>query len=214
MISLPLDENTRNGRWPFANNEQNARRAQELWRNDFPNANRSLVIVSETAPGQHLGYWLPLTPKPLPGACEAFKRGHGVAVFKQYLPSLVDYGLSAEIDSRWKSDLETHLEESMFVSIPLRGLGDSKRIAGVVNININTARPDDWLRAYHREWLDIVERNISPLGAICGSSFFISQARGGPKLISAHDARPKKVSGHTNETQLLPPPGSGDGSSD
>jgi hypothetical protein len=101
-------------------------------------------------------------------------------------------------------DLDSHLEESMFVSIPLRGLGTSKRIVGVVNINIHTARADDWLRAYHREWLDIVERNISPLGAICGSAFYISQTDG-PKLISGDGAR-RKLTNDAHDPPLLAPP--------
>jgi hypothetical protein len=183
MLPITLDENIRNGTLPFVRNRGNAEKARMLWGKDAKHATRGLLVVAETELDEHVGFWVPILSTArgtLPGACRAFRGGHGVAIFKRHLPNLTALGFSAELNARWReyvlSHIEPGMEHGLFVSIPVRGADNSERVIAVVNINANPFSSDDWFRAFHRDWLEVVEQNISPLAAICASSLFITDA--------------------------------------
>lgn len=128
-----------------------------------------LVIVAETRDDEHLGFWVPTlkdhSRPPLPGAPVAFQHGHGTSVFKSDLPAMEQLGFPRVLEKEWETYMEREFREKLFVSIPLvlPGRGAGSTVAGVVNIN---ATPHDesrsWLRACHREWLQVAIDRVAP----------------------------------------------------
>jgi hypothetical protein len=144
---------------------QNHRKATEVWGQLPEDVTKCLAIVSETTDGGHMGFWIPLWKTLagyfMPGAANAYHTTYGQTVFKDDLPDLVDLGFKQDLRERWKNYLVQHLRERMFVSVPLRmpsSYGSEHATVAVLNINSDPDQDDGWIRGYHREWLESVER--------------------------------------------------------
>lgn len=177
MIRTVLSDEVRSGTFLIGHSTRPADVAARVWGEDGQ-ATECLVVVAETVKDKHAGFWVPLirsgNGETLPGACRAYSYDCATAIFKHDLPDLTRLGFSASINERWNNYLTTCFEERLFVSFPIRTplrRGSSSNVAAIVNINANPLDRDDWSRAYHREWLDVVEKNISILCALGCYSF-------------------------------------------
>jgi len=148
---------------------KNKETADSLWAGVGDANCRCLQIVAETRPLQHGGFWVPLargeTGEALPGASTAYAKMQGSAVFRHDLPHLD--GFSGQVNRRWTAYMAEDFEHDLFVSVPLtlpmRGGHD---VAAVVNVNVVYADDAPWFRAYHQEWLALLEQEVADFAEI------------------------------------------------
>lgn len=151
--------------FPNETARKNNEKALRLWRH-LPNPNKCLISIAETKDANYLGFWVPLDSggiqNNLPGAPTSFFQKKPTAVFKDDLPPLS--GFPQLLKEEWGTYMRNDFQQQMFVSIPFlvpqthAGMGSV--VAAVLNVNVSPPEDDRWRRAYHREWLDEVRRNI------------------------------------------------------
>ncbi len=145
--------------------QNNIAQASQLW-GDTPPSKEILAVVAETGDtDEFLGFWMPFYSnqgKHWAGASTAYCQAHGSAVFADDLPPID--GVMEPVVNRWNTYVKNNFNQGFFVSLPFRiDLdGQGRKAYAVFNININPVR-EDGRRAYHAEWLKIVQKLTSSL---------------------------------------------------
>lgn len=156
--SIPLLE-------PLELVSHNRQKASQIWSHlQVPATN--LVIVGETKPPQHIGFWVPVISadqtKSLPGAPWAFQRMEGSAVFRDDPPPLT--GFDTKLEGEWLRYIRNDLVEPVFLSLPYFHTDDRTgidKVVAVLNIDAIPASVD-WKRSFHREWTDKAVQAAAP----------------------------------------------------
>ena len=161
MVPIPFNEMELNVYREMAA----AARAETVWSKCSP-FDRCLIVAAETERAGHIGFWVPLARgtggEYLAGAPRAFMSMSSTAVFKADLPDLV--GFPPAVNDTWRSYMSDHFHQDLFVSVPFLvpgATGIGTKVACVLNVNVQS-QDENWCRAYHREWLNIVTPRVAP----------------------------------------------------
>ncbi len=170
MIQLPYEPDAVAAIATSPSRQANFNIAKQLWQYSNPYTDVLMVVAKAGDASNQIGFWVPIarstlsTKAPLPGATTAFLRHHAVAVFADDLPPLE--GFASELELEWQSYMAQDFGGSVFISIPLvLGSPDNRRfkkeIPAILNVNARTQNPEDWRRAYHEQWLTVVQEQTS-----------------------------------------------------
>jgi hypothetical protein len=165
-LMIALKSGTQNGSL-FADTAsiENVATAARLW-NGTPQSEEILAVVAETSnQTEFRGFWVPTYPAkqvPWPGAGFAYARAQGSAVFADDLPPIL--GVNDAVVARWTAYVQENFAGGFFVSLPLKLDIDESgpRAYAVININIYPNNGDG-RRAYHSQWLNLVQQQTAPL---------------------------------------------------
>ena len=163
MLPMPKDNLARKFlENPIAKN--NIEQADQLWV-DTPPSQEILTVVAETGEDEFLGFWIPLYSnqgRHWAGASTAYCQAHGSSIFADDLPPMD--GVMESVVNRWITYVKNNFDQGFFVSLPLRLNLDyqGRKSYAVFNININPEKGDG-RRAYHAEWLKVVQKLSSSL---------------------------------------------------
>lgn len=165
MVPYDFTDLSREDFFPDDISKTNNEKASTLWRS-IGNIRKCLVAVAETPDAGHLGFWVPLSSgainMQLPGAPEAFHKLEGKAIFKEDLPPLT--GFSAELTAAWINYMINEVNGHVILSTPfISPKSPSQSFEDVVAVfNMHISPHDESLkRAYHKEWLTVVSKQIS-----------------------------------------------------